>query len=371
MTLELEIAEQPQRAEKTKLAVIDTDIHNFDVYEDPVFNEVITNYLAQEWQEYHKMIGMRGHYGGGYPRAQPNAARTDAWPPSGRPPGTDLEFMREQLLDAWDMDYGILNPLAGAGGQVNREYGAQLARAINDYQIAEWLELEPRLRASIVVNYEDADLAAQEIHRLGDHEGFVQIIIVARTQEPLGRRKYWKMYEAALEYDLPIGIHFGGLGGHPLTAGGWPSYYIEDHCGMAQAFQAQVASLVCEGVFEHFPELRIVIIEGGFAWMPSLAWRLDQSWKKLSAETPYLKKAPSEYIQEHFWLSTQPMEEPRQQAHFEQLLEQMDGGRRLMFATDYPHWDFDSPDRAVPTTLPLETRRNIMAENARQFYKLA
>ena len=113
---------------KAKLAVIDTDIHNFDVYEDPVFNEVITNYLAQEWQEYHKMIGMRGHYGGGYPRAQPNAARTDAWPPSGRPPGTDLEFMREQLLDAWDMDYGILNPLAGAGGQVNREYGAQLAR---------------------------------------------------------------------------------------------------------------------------------------------------------------------------------------------------------------------------------------------------
>ena len=114
-----------------------------------------------------------------------------------------------------------------------------------------------------------------------------------------------------------------------------------------------------------------MIIEGGFAWMPSLAWRLDQSWKRLRAETPYLKKAPSEYIQTHFWLSTQPMEEPRQQRHFEQLLEQMDGGRHLMFATHYPHWDFDSPDRALPTALPLETRRNIMAENARQFYKLA
>lgn len=371
MTLDLEITAQSKSAEKTRLAVIDTDIHNFDVYEDPVFNQILTDYLAPEWREYHKMIGMRGHLGSAYPRAQPNAARADAWPPSGRPPGTDLEFMREQLLDAWDMEFGILNPLGGAGGQVNQEYGAQLARAINDYQIAEWLELEPRLRASILVNYEDAELAAEEIHRLGDHDGFVQVILVARTQEPLGRRKYWKMYEAALEYDLPIGIHFGGTAGHPLTAGGWPSYYIEDHCGMAQAFQAQVASLVCEGVFEHFPELRIVIIEGGFAWIPSLGWRLDQSWKKLRAETPYLKKAPSEYIREHFWLSTQPMEEPRQQGHFDQLLEQMDGGRQLMFATDYPHWDFDSPDRALPATLPLETRRNIMAENARQFYKLA
>jgi predicted TIM-barrel fold metal-dependent hydrolase len=105
--------------------------------------------------------------------------------------------------------------------------------------------------------------------------------------------------------------------------------------------------------------------------MPSLAWRLDQSWKKLRAEVPYLKLAPSEYIQKHFWLSTQPMEEPRHQRHFEQLLEQMDGGSHLMFATDYPHWDFDSPGRALPATLPFEVRRNIMAENARRFYKLA
>ncbi len=370
MTMDLELAAASARTGKTGLAVIDTDIHNFDVYDDPVFNQVFLDYLPPAWREYHKTIGMRGHYGGGYPRAQPNAARTDAWPPSGRPPGTDLGFMREQLLDAFDMDYGILNPLASAGGQVNSEYGHQLARAVNDYQIAEWLELEPRLRASIMVNFEDAELAAQEIHRLGNHRGFVQVLLVARTREPLGRRKYWKIYEAALEHDLPIGIHFGGLPGHPLTAGGWPSYYIEDHCGMAQAFQAQVASLVCEGVFERFPELRIAIIEGGFAWMPSLAWRLDQSWKRLRAETPFLKKAPSEYMRTHFWLSTQPMEEPRQNEHFEQLLEQMDGGRKLMFATDYPHWDFDSPDRALPNSLPVETRRKIMAENARQFYNL-
>jgi len=370
MTLELELGARPATGAKTRLAVIDTDIHNFDVYDDPIFDQVFLNYLAPEWVDHHKMIGSRSYYGGAYPRAQPNAARTDSWPPSGRPPGTDLDFMREQLLDTWDMDYGILNPLAGVGGQVNREYGAQLARAINDYQIAEWLEHEPRLRASMAVNFEDAELAAEEIHRLGNHDGFVQVLLVTRTEEPLGRRKYWKMYEAALEYDLPIGIHFGGGGSHPLTAGGWPSYYIEDHCGMPQAFQAQVASFVCEGVFEHFPELRVAIIEGGFAWFPSLAWRLDQSWQRLRAEVPYLKRAPSEYMQEHFWLSTQPMEEPRHQRHFEQLLEQMDGGKHLMFATDYPHWDFDSPDRALPATLPFETRRNIMAENARTFYKL-
>jgi predicted TIM-barrel fold metal-dependent hydrolase len=75
-------------------------------------------------------------------------------------------------------------------------------------------------------------------------------------------------------------------------------------------------------------------------------------------------------VRDHFWITTQPMEEPPQQRYFEELLEQMNMNDKLMFATDYPHWDFDAPDRALPTTLPLALRRAIMAENARTLYKL-
>jgi predicted TIM-barrel fold metal-dependent hydrolase len=180
------------------------------------------------------------------------------------------------------------------------------------------------------------------------------------------------MYEAAVRHDLPIGIHFGGAGGGPITGAGWPSFYIEDHAGMSTAFQAQVISLVCEGVFEQFPTLKVVLVEGGFAWLGPLAWRLDAAWRRLKDEVPHLKRPPSEYIAEHFWLTTQPMEEPHRPEHFVQLLEQFPPLQdRLMFATDYPHWDFDAPDTALPRVrLPDGVRQKIMADNARALYRL-
>lgn len=361
---QVQVQPEHRPLQRTKLAVIDGDIHN------AVPPKALLKYLPVRWQRHHEMIGGRGHLGSAYPRAMKNAARHDAWPPSGLPPGGDLEFMRQQLLDHWEMEYGILNCLHGAGGQVNLEYGAAEARAINDWQIAEWLELEPRLRASIIVPYEDGDLTAAEIDRVAKHPGFVQILLVVRTREPLGHRKYWKMYEAAVRHDLPIGIHFGGSGGGPITGAGWPSHYIEDHGGMPQAFYAQVISMVTSGIFELFPTLKIVLIEGGFAWLPPLMWRLDQSYKRLKEETPELKRLPSEYIRDHFWVTTQPMEEPPQRHYFLQLLDQMGMNDRLMFATDYPHWDFDAPDRAFPVELPVSLKQAILAGNARRLYRL-
>jgi predicted TIM-barrel fold metal-dependent hydrolase len=352
-----------RRRRRAKTAVIDCDIHNA-----LPSDEAIRKYLPQRWRNHHRLIGLRGHNGCEYPRASPNAARHDSWPPSGLPAGSDLDFLREQLLDEWDLEYGLLNCLVGAGRQQNLEFGAAFAQGLNDWQIEAWLEPEPRLRASIVVPYEDGELSAAEIDRVGGHPGFVQVLAAVRTQQPLGRRKYWKMYEACERHDLPFGIHFGGNSGQPLTGGGWPNHYYEDHAGMPQAFQAQMISMVTEGVFERFPGLKVVLIEGGFAWLPPLMWRLDRSWGRLKEEVPDLRRLPSETIRRHFWLTTQPMEEPPRHEYLVQLLEQLDMDDRLLFATDYPHWDFDSPAQAIPPSLPREFRRAIMSENARSLY---
>lgn len=365
--MELILTEEKQAvSDKVKPAVIDCDIHNA-----PASAQVLGKYLPERWRRHQELFGGRPAYPGSYyPRLHPNAARTDAWPPEGGPPGSNLKFLQEQLLDTWNIEYGVLNPLYGAGGQPNLEYSAALARALNEWQRAEWLDPEPRLRASLVVPYEDGQLAAAEIEHWASDPRFIQIILIARTHEPLGRRKYWPMYEAAVQHQLPIGIHFGGNAGWPITGAGWPSFYIEDHVGMPQSFQPQITSLIYEGVFDRFPELKIVLIEGGFAWLPPLMWRLDRSWNLLRDEIPHLQRPPSAYIRENFWITTQPIEEPPQPAYFLQLLEQLDMSDRLLFATDYPHWDFDAPDRALPNNLPGALKQKIMADNARAFYRL-
>lgn len=279
--------------------------------------------------------------------------------------------MREQLLDPLNLECGILNCLYRVGEQLNDEYGAALARAVNDWQIAEWLDKEPRLRASIVIPYENAELSVEEINRVAGHPGFVQVLIMPRTREPMGRRKYWKIYEVAESHGLPIAVHFGGLGGNATTSSGFPSYYIEDHTNMAQAFQCQVISMVCEGVFERFPNLRTVMLEGGFAWVPSLMWRLDKHWKRLREEVPFLTRKPSEYIRGHMRFTTQPMEEPPVSEYLLQVIRHLGSDEMLMFATDYPHWDYDAPDLTFPPKFPEALKQKIFYDNARSFYRLS
>ena len=56
---------------------------------------------------------------------------------------------------------------------------------------------------------------------------------------------------------------------------------------MTQVFQAQVISLVVEGTFNQFPELRVVLIESGFTWIPAMMWRIDKEWRGLRNNTPW------------------------------------------------------------------------------------
>lgn len=355
----------PQRTKPaTQVGIVDCDTHNtWDKQSE------LTPFLAKRWQDLLDEFGPRHYPGGGYPRFWGDAV--DTAPDSGRKSGSDVRFMATSHLDRHDIAYAVLIPANPIAEMQNLDFAGALARAINDWQAAEWLDKEPRLRSSIVVPTEDADAAVAEIRRIGHDGRFVQVHFRGRPQEPMGRRRYWPIYEACVEFDLPVMSHAFGSSGQPITGTGWASYYIEDHVGPAIAAQANITSLIMEGVFERFPTLRFVSVENGFGWAPALRWRMDNAWKLLRHEVPHVRRPPSEYFDEHVYLATQPVEEPEKREYFGQLLDQYPGlVDRLLFSSDYPHWDGDTPSRAVPLLRDRDAREKVLRHNARGLYRL-
>jgi predicted TIM-barrel fold metal-dependent hydrolase len=100
-------------------------------------------------------------------------------------------------------------------------------------------------------------------------------------------------------------------------------------------------------------------------------WRMDAHWKRLRSEVPHLTKAPSEYVREHFWVTTQPIEEPPDPRQLGAVFDNLGGTGRIMFSTDYPHWDFDDPDRALQVRLPEADRAAVLGGNAMALYGLS
>lgn len=370
----LDLAPQSQDAGRgaaasNRLAVIDSDIH-------PAVKSLadLRPYLSNRWWEYANTYGFRRKHGSAtvepYPKSAPLASRRDAWPEDGGRPGSSLELMQTQYLDPAGVEVGILGPLGPTGqGDLNLDFSAAMARATNEWQREAWTKRDKRLRSAIVVPYEDGVASAAEIERLGADMSYAQVFCLTRSSEPLGNRRYWPIYEAAQRYNLPVAFHVFGTSGHPVTGAGWPSYYIEEGAGHSTSCQTAVTSLVMEGVFERYPKLKVVMVEGGFAWLPALCWRLDKLFERMRSEVPHLKRRPSEYIREHIWVSTQPMEEPENRRH---VLEVMDwiGWDRLLFASDYPHWDFDDPFRAFPAGVTPDQHRRVCAENGKAVYRI-
>lgn len=122
----------------------------------------------------------------------------------------------------------------------------------------------------------------------------------------LGQRFSHPLYEAAAEHGLPVAIHPGtesaGTSGDP-TAAGRPTRYFDWPNIIPLNFMGHINSLVCAGVLEQFPALKFVAVEGGMTWLPSLLWRMDKNYKTLRADTPWLKRLPSDHAREPISLS--------------------------------------------------------------------
>ena len=296
-----------------------------------------------------------------YPQNTPLACRPD-WRRAGETPGTSLATMQSDVLDRFGSRFGILNCLHGAQAMHSEDMAAVFCRAVNDWVRDAWLARDPRLRASIVVPAQNAEMAVEEIERCAADRRFVQVLMLLMGETTLGRRHLWPIYRTAERLGLPIGIHAGSAYRYAPTSIGWPSYYLEDYVVQSAGFENQLQSLISEGVFAKFPELKVVLIESGLTWLPGFVWRADKTWRGVRAEVPWLTRQPSEILRDHVRLTVQPIDAVDGRDALLRLVDRIGSDEIFLFSTDYPHWQFDG-DEAMPANLPAELARKIAVDN--------
>jgi predicted TIM-barrel fold metal-dependent hydrolase len=342
-----------------RLHAIDCDVH-------PTVPDIkaLLPYLDGHWRDAVEERGIPSLESISYPPGAPISARPD-WRRQGGLAATEIADLQAQVFDRWGAGIAVLNCLYGVQLVFNEDMAAAFARAVNAWVAQKWLDRDPRLRASIVVPLQNVEHAVDEIERWAPDRRFVQVLVLAMGEVPLGRRHLWPVYAAAERHRLPLGIHAGSAYRHPVTSLGWPSYYIEDYAAQAQGFQSQVASLIAEGVFAKFPGLKAVLIESGVTWLPGFLWRFAKFWRGLRPEVPWVDRSPAEIVRDHFRLTIQPLDGPPEAV--ERAIDHLRSDDMLLYASDFPHWQFDG-EEPMPAGIPAGLRRKILVENPRATY---
>ena len=318
-------------------------------------------YLNDYWRDQVTTRRMVDLVSQSYPLNSPISARPD-WRPVQGKPGSRLEDLQTQALDPFQTAFGICNPLYGVQMVFSEDMAVAFCRALNDWLAKEWLDKDARLRGGIVIPVQSVEKSVAEIERCAADHRFVQVLMLVMGDMPLGKRHYWPIYAAAERLGLPIGIHAGSNYHNPPSSVGWGSYHIEDYVAQAQAFQTQLTSLIVEGVFARHPNLKMVMLESGFTWLPPFLWRLHKFWRGIRMETPWVDRAPLEIVRSNIRFSLQPVDAPDDPAVLHRLFDHMQSDELLLFSTDYPHWQFEG-DKALPDGLSDDLVRKIMIDN--------
>lgn len=345
------------------MKIIDTDIHPMPKNEDE-----IKSYIPNPYRRRFK-FGSKKHY------SQPvQESRVDV-----KSSGTDWiasnpEIVMEEHMDKYNIEYGILLPRAFVSSVPFIDLANNICIGYNEWLIDKWLDKNNshgRFKGSIIVNPNDPIAAAKEIERCASHPHMVQVMVDAGSRAPFGHRQFYPIYEACEKYNLPFALHPGteGVGICDSPSIGYPASFIEYHTLLCTGYMSHLVSFITEGVFEKFPNLKIVLVEGGVSWIPPVLWRLDAEYKALREEVPWMKKRPFEYLNNHVRVTTQPLEVPDEKKHMWAMLDALNAKETLMYASDYSHWDFDAPDY-IMRSIPKEIINPVFYDNAKKLYKL-
>jgi predicted TIM-barrel fold metal-dependent hydrolase len=292
-----------------------------------------------------------------------------------REPIADKSVPREvalsrKAMDCMGLDYQIFFPsaLLFLGMHPQREIEAELATAYNRWIVEHVLPHEPRMKAMLYLPYNTPDAAEATVKRFLGAPGVVGFLVTSTRYQPVHANEYMRLYRMLEEADMPIGFHAHHNWHNEYTR--HLNRFLSMHAiSFVMSNVVHLTNWVINGLPVRFPKLKVMWIESGLAWLPFLMQRLDHEYLMRVSEAPLLKRLPSEYIGEMFY-TMQPMEATNLKL-LEGTFEAIRADTQLLYASDWPHWDFDVPAKVFDLPfLDERARRNILGLNAARVFNL-
>jgi uncharacterized protein len=340
--------------------LIDTDVHeSFSGVKD------LVPYLPEPYKGWIAAGAWRGFSQPFCYTSPGNGNRADVRNADGSPSVSDYGQMRRQLLDACGITHAVLTGyFYPTMLKMQRGLATAMAAAYNDYVVANWLSKDRRFIGSIQVDARDPEGAVREIDRMAAHPQMRQVMLPVVDDLAYGDPFFRPIFRAAQRHGLIVALHHTVLAQGPYGMG---QSYIERHTLIPLAIMGQVISLTLSGVFDELEDLRMIVLEGGFSWLPHVLWRMDREYRQGRVEVPFIRQLPSKHVRDRIRFATQPTEDITTE-QWMKVIDLMGSEEMLVFATDYPHFDFDDPQMAIPRALPAALREKILWRNAATLY---
>jgi predicted TIM-barrel fold metal-dependent hydrolase len=241
-------------------------------------------------------------------------------------------------MDKDGIDMQVLSMSGPGVEELDLPLGSALAKQAND-ELAEAIGKYPdRYAGFATLAYGDPLAAADELERAVKMLGLKGAKVNSHVGgEYLDNRKYWVLFEAAEKLGVPIYVHpkeppqgvLQAMAPYPELMRAMWGYSVD---GGLHAMR-----LICSGLFEAFPRLKIILGHLGEG-IPFWLWRIDNRWLHAPRKSP--AKPPGHYFKENFYVTTSGMFGVQPFLCVYHTL----GAERILFAVDYP---FESNEQAV------------------------
>jgi uncharacterized protein len=358
------------------MIIVDCDAHH---YENENFAEILPfmeNEVFKHLALSSRMKGGRGSVLPSVPGYQDMGGRITRYPLRGSEkteatPHRDVQ-LGHRWMDAMSVDYSCLFPtgMLNVGLHPQKEMEFELCWAYARWVTEKALpESGGRLYTMLCLPMGDPEGALRMVETFGDRKGVGGFMVTTvRSKMAVHDNALMKVYRAIEERGLALSFHSGPNWGDSTFQS--CNRFISAHAlGFSWFNILHCTNWVVNGMGERFPKLPVLWIEAGLAWVPFLMQRLDHEYMLRPSECPLLKKKPSDYMRDMFY-STQPMEIQDMDA-LQTTFRMINAETQLLYASDYPHWDFDLPSTIYDLPFLTEkAKHNILGGTAARLFKL-